>query len=560
MMYSKEERDEQVKKMREVATKFYPAATHTGCHTFIEFCGFMMKFIDVCSVSSEKGIDFNEANAHTGEVLVAADHDIMYLAEKFDCIFGPTLADPKKREVFFKAMGWEARESKPVLVDVCHRLAERVEHEGFIARGSVEFQNLRTELRRSDAPAIMPCITCDEPAEPAVFCAKCAVEMASDTSPSPETYEAHGITIAGPRSGEATAEARYEAKPHGENGWLWVTENGDLLADVRGQRIADLLVSALRGGGYNRGWEDGTRAAHAERLALAARITELEQRRESPQSAYGRLVADEMRRAEGGFSTTDAPKVAVSAPNACVAPYQQPHGELPTGWDVVEQDSGTAFCVEGPWCNTKYEARETFFALTRASPTPSATEPGDWTDGNKSPAYLALVEVVAGTIANCRVGDPPEMHARTIVSRLAHIHDMAPRTSGTEPAEGGKRLDNRDPSPVHVDPLSGGVVPLADRSPASASIGERGVDFPPGTTAETVVAAPNACAAMLARMVEAHDGSHNESCDAFGHGEDAEQMAQAEEGDADYCDCGGIKLRQEARAILAAQKGSASDG
>lgn len=55
---------------------------------------------------------------------------------------------------------------------------------------------------------------------------------------------------------------------------------------------------------------------------------------------------------------------------------------------------------------------------------------------------------------------------------------------------------------------------------------------------------------MLARMVEAHDGSHNESCDAFGHGEDAEQMAQAEEGDADYCDCGGIKLRQEARALL----------
>lgn len=106
MMYTKKERDEQVKKMRKVTGQFYPAAANTGCHAFIEFCGFMQKFVDVCERSSDAGVDFNEANTHTGEQLVVQDHDVIYLAEKFDCIFGPTLADPKKRAIFFEAMGW----------------------------------------------------------------------------------------------------------------------------------------------------------------------------------------------------------------------------------------------------------------------------------------------------------------------------------------------------------------------------------------------------------------------------------------------------------------------
>lgn len=106
MMYTKEEREEQVKKMRRVTALFYPEAAATGCHAFIEFCGFMAKFIDVCEKSSKQGIDFNEANTHTGQELVVHDHDVVYLAEKFSCIFGPTLEDPARRAVFFQAMGW----------------------------------------------------------------------------------------------------------------------------------------------------------------------------------------------------------------------------------------------------------------------------------------------------------------------------------------------------------------------------------------------------------------------------------------------------------------------
>lgn len=107
MIYTQEERDEQVAKMRSVAHAFYGPATRTGCHAFIEFCGFMQKFVDVCQNTSAAGVDFNESNTHTGGQLVVEDHDVAYLAEKFDCIFGPTLADPKKRAVFFQAMGWE---------------------------------------------------------------------------------------------------------------------------------------------------------------------------------------------------------------------------------------------------------------------------------------------------------------------------------------------------------------------------------------------------------------------------------------------------------------------
>lgn len=62
---------------------------------------------------------------------------------------------------------------------------------------------------------------------------------ASDHPPPAGVSRQAGTT---PRSGEA----RYEAKPHGDRGWLYVTEGGDLLADVCGQEIADLLVDALR--------------------------------------------------------------------------------------------------------------------------------------------------------------------------------------------------------------------------------------------------------------------------------------------------------------------------
>lgn len=112
MRYSKDELDMMVVKMNLISDNFYPQATRVGNHAFIEFCGLMKKYADMCSRTAAAGHDFTQANVHTGQALVAEDHDIRYLAEKFECIFGPVLEDPTNREIFFEAMGWNNEKEK----------------------------------------------------------------------------------------------------------------------------------------------------------------------------------------------------------------------------------------------------------------------------------------------------------------------------------------------------------------------------------------------------------------------------------------------------------------
>lgn len=104
--YTLEECEEMIPKMRDVSTTYYRGAIQTGCHAFIEFCGLQQKFIDIFSKTNQKGTDPNDCNTHSGKSLNVEEHDIAYLAEKFDCIFGPTLRDERLRKVFFREMGW----------------------------------------------------------------------------------------------------------------------------------------------------------------------------------------------------------------------------------------------------------------------------------------------------------------------------------------------------------------------------------------------------------------------------------------------------------------------
>lgn len=113
MIYEKKDRDNQIAKMEAVSNAFYGAASQTGVHAFIEFCGLMNEFIKMCQETSEAGKDFNESNTHTGVELVVRHHHLEYLAEKFDCIFGTTLAKEENREVFFKAMEWPFVNGEP---------------------------------------------------------------------------------------------------------------------------------------------------------------------------------------------------------------------------------------------------------------------------------------------------------------------------------------------------------------------------------------------------------------------------------------------------------------
>ena len=99
--YTAEEQKEAVRRMRTVSDAFYGPATQTGCHAFIEFCGLMNEFIKVCETTTKSGGDFMMTNTHNDQPLVMEDYQAMYLAEKLDCIFGPTIrANPQAKKAF----------------------------------------------------------------------------------------------------------------------------------------------------------------------------------------------------------------------------------------------------------------------------------------------------------------------------------------------------------------------------------------------------------------------------------------------------------------------------
>jgi hypothetical protein len=111
MLYSQDELRTMVAKMEDASSVFYRMAQTAGCHTFIEFCGLMNKYIDVCRRAAEAGIDFTQTSIHgEGEPLPVYNHDVDYLAEKFACIFGQTMAsDPKIWARFQRAIEAEIR-------------------------------------------------------------------------------------------------------------------------------------------------------------------------------------------------------------------------------------------------------------------------------------------------------------------------------------------------------------------------------------------------------------------------------------------------------------------
>lgn len=88
----KQELIEICEKMRSVSNDFYMQAIHTGNHAFIEFCGLMNEYINACRDSINKDIDFTQANIHTGVALPLAPHQIEYIREKFNCIYGESFA------------------------------------------------------------------------------------------------------------------------------------------------------------------------------------------------------------------------------------------------------------------------------------------------------------------------------------------------------------------------------------------------------------------------------------------------------------------------------------
>lgn len=92
MEYTVEQANEALEKMRAASHNFYNAAVKTNCHAFIEFTGLMNEYIKVCATMTAAGdTSWMSANTHSGVPLKMESYELDYLAEKLDCIYGPTM-------------------------------------------------------------------------------------------------------------------------------------------------------------------------------------------------------------------------------------------------------------------------------------------------------------------------------------------------------------------------------------------------------------------------------------------------------------------------------------
>lgn len=86
--YSKDELKEMLLQMRNLSSGFYSGACRIGNHPFIEFCGLMNEYIKMCEEAFDRGEDFTEFSTHRGQHLEMKPHNLKYIREKLDCIFG----------------------------------------------------------------------------------------------------------------------------------------------------------------------------------------------------------------------------------------------------------------------------------------------------------------------------------------------------------------------------------------------------------------------------------------------------------------------------------------
>jgi hypothetical protein len=82
-----------LERMRFASNRFYRNAVATDCHQFLEFTGLMNEYIKVCESALARGVDFTNANGHTGEHLPLECFERAYVREKLDCIYGPQILE-----------------------------------------------------------------------------------------------------------------------------------------------------------------------------------------------------------------------------------------------------------------------------------------------------------------------------------------------------------------------------------------------------------------------------------------------------------------------------------
>jgi N-acetyl-anhydromuramyl-L-alanine amidase AmpD len=107
--YSKEDLQKIASDMHKVAEAtywlFFIQGMGSNCHAFLEFNGLIAKYVDIARKAADAGIDFTQANIHNKTPLPVETHDLEYLAEKLECIFGPILeSNPEAKRAFLKKL------------------------------------------------------------------------------------------------------------------------------------------------------------------------------------------------------------------------------------------------------------------------------------------------------------------------------------------------------------------------------------------------------------------------------------------------------------------------
>ncbi len=104
-VYNTEERRKILLQMHHISDLFYSAATAARCHPFIEFTGLMNEYLACCESAHRNGVDFTQCNTHAGQALPMQAFNAAYLAEKLNCIYGPSLlSDDAIRDAFIATL------------------------------------------------------------------------------------------------------------------------------------------------------------------------------------------------------------------------------------------------------------------------------------------------------------------------------------------------------------------------------------------------------------------------------------------------------------------------
>ena len=102
--YTPEERAGMLARMDSAISAFYRNAASAGCHTLIEFTGLMVDYFNACTAAHHRGEQFAFASTHSGKSLPFDPHQFEYMAEKLDCIYGPSLRSDANRKAFIRAL------------------------------------------------------------------------------------------------------------------------------------------------------------------------------------------------------------------------------------------------------------------------------------------------------------------------------------------------------------------------------------------------------------------------------------------------------------------------